>query len=92
MAEIGTTESGLYYVKMDVAEAAKCGFGYKPGRCICMYCNNIADPVYYIPVLNDTLCEICFNSWKTRAKRYKEDVAFENNKLTQVKTQLGIIV
>lgn len=91
MAEIGTIKSGLYYIKMTVSEATKCGFGYKPGQCICMYCNNIANPIYYIPVLNDTLCENCFNNWKIRAKKYEEDVTFENNKLTQVKTRLGIV-
>lgn len=66
-------EKGFLVIEMSLEEARKLGFGIQEG-CICMHCNGIIEePIYYIAVLNDTMCKECFDKWYEQAINYPED-------------------
>lgn len=79
MAKKIKTEKGFLVIKMNTVEAARIGFGIGgSGACICMECNNPCfDIIYYIAVLNDTMCAKCYNEYIKEATYYPEDSDIE---------------
>ena len=79
MAKKIKTEKGFLVIKMNMEEAASIGFGMGGGACIiCMECNNLCfNDIYYIAVLNDTMCAKCYNEYIKEATYYPEDSAIE---------------
>lgn len=81
-------------VKITKEEAIKLGFGIIEGEehlCVCMGCNNdCEDKIYYIPVLNDTFCNECYEMWINNPGtiRYEEDSPFEDSNFEYIKEQL----
>lgn len=78
MAKKIKTEKDFLVIKMNMKEAESIGFGLGGGACICMDCNNVCyDDIYYVAVLNDTLCEECYNEYIKEATYYPEDSEIE---------------
>lgn len=79
MARRVDNKKGFLVIELSRLEAAVLGFGLNDkGDCICMSCNNIIDePIYYIAVLNDTMCKDCYNDFIENATYYKEDSKIE---------------
>lgn len=46
---------------------------------ICDCCGNSDTNGYYIAVLNRWYCPKCYQEWMERAKRYPEDISFEES-------------
>lgn len=77
MAEIVNNDKGFKVLKLSPQEALNAGMGI-PAGCICVHCNNIiANNIYYIAVLNDCMCENCYNEWFKDSKYYPEDAKIE---------------
>lgn len=78
MAKKIKTEKGFLIIKMSREEASTLDFGVGNGICICMECNEICnDDIYYIAVLNDIMCEECYNKHMEEATYYPEDSKIE---------------
>lgn len=91
MAEVVDNNKALFVIKMTPEESAKIGFGFTPGECICANCNMVINgPIYYIAVLNDTMCEDCYKKFIRTAKRYPEDDEFEESNFIYYAQLLGI--
>lgn len=77
MAKKIKTEKGFLVIKLNMDEAESIGFGLG-GACICMDCNGLCDnDIYYIAVLNDTMCEECYNEYMEEATYYDGDSRIE---------------
>lgn len=46
--------------------------------------------IYYIAVLNDTMCKDCYESWLKRAEYYPEDKAIEDRNFNHYIKELGL--
>lgn len=57
---------------------------------ICMRCGNsvFVDDAYYIAVLNDIMCEDCYNEWLESAINYAEDGDVEDYNFSNTKLLL----
>jgi len=72
-------KQGFKIIKLTADEARKI-WGEYGGAGICDKCGEYQDHVhycYYVAVLNWFMCPKCFNEWLKRAKKYREDEAFE---------------
>lgn len=47
------------------------------GAGVCDRCNEMPEKGFYVAVLNDILCPVCFDDFLKTAKNYKEDRSFE---------------
>lgn len=89
MADYLKTDKGFLVIKMSQEEAEALNFGISEG-CLCMHCNNIIkEPIYYVAVLNDTMCEECYNKWYETATYYPEDSYIENKNFNYYRNALG---
>lgn len=87
MAELFVNEKGFKIFKVNVSEIVEAFGGYG----ICDWCNEDSSiENYYIPVLNHCYCPKCYENWNNKAKRYKEDIPFENKKVQWAKEQLNL--
>ncbi len=78
MAEVVQNDKGFKVIRMTPRESSFIGFGIEPGKCLCMHCNNFIDKdIYYIAVLNDTMCKECYEEWYKTATNYDEDKRIE---------------
>lgn len=78
MAKKIKTDKGFLVIKLNREEAGMLGFGLGEGECICMDCNNLCgDTIYYVAVINDVMCEECYNKFIEEATYYPEDSAIE---------------
>lgn len=73
MATKITTEKGFKVIKCSIVEIMKLG-----GIGICDMCDTAPLDGYYIAVLNQWVCEDCYNDWLRRARPYKEDEPIED--------------
>lgn len=89
MARKVENKKDFLVIEITWEEAQQLGFGIPEG-CICMKCNNIIDhnKIYYVAVLNDTMCEDCFNKWLETAKNYPEDREIEAKNFNYYCTKL----
>lgn len=78
-------KNGCNYIKVNFTEIVH----KLNGAGICDSCGKLAfessdldelSEVSLIPVLNSVYCNKCFTKWENTAKRYDEDVPYENKK------------
>lgn len=67
-----TTDIGyvVYRITKPELESVDCGN-------ICDFCNTAVNKGYLIPVLNQFVCDGCFEDWKDRGKYCEEDIGHE---------------
>lgn len=67
MAELVKNDKGFKVIKLSTEEAKKLGWGIDySGECICTDCDElISGDIYYVVVLNDTMCKECYEKKKT---------------------------
>ena len=93
MAKIVNNDKGFKVINLSTKDAASLGFGlYCSGACVCMHCNRVcvSGDIYYIAVLNDTMCKDCYEEWLKDAKRYSEDIPIEDRNFNYCKETLGL--
>lgn len=93
MAKIVNNDKGFKVISLSTKDAASLGFGlYCSGACVCMHCNKVcvSGNIYYIAVLNDTMCKDCYEEWLKDAKRYSEDIPIEDRNFNYCKETLGL--
>ena len=91
MAKIVNNDKGFKVISLSTEDAASLGFGIDgSGTCICMHCNKgcLSGDIYYIAVLNDTMCKNCYERWIKSATRYAEDIPIENRNFNHYKEWL----
>ena len=91
MAKIVSNDKGFKVISLSTEDAASLGFGIDgSGTCICMHCNKgcRSGDIYYIAVLNDTMCKKCYERWIKSATRYAEDIPIENRNFNYYKEWL----
>ncbi len=91
MAKIVNNDKGFKVISLSTKDAASLGFGlYGSGACICMRCNKgcLSGDIYYIAVLNDTMCKDCYEEWLKDAERYSEDIPIEDRNFNHYKEAL----
>lgn len=62
-------------------------------RMCCDNCNadiKAEDTCYYVAVLNQVMCNDCFESWHKYAKFYPEDVPFEKRNFENIQHKLEV--
>lgn len=93
MAKIVNNDKGFKVISLSIEDAASLGFGlYDSGACVCMHCNKdcLSGDIYYIAVLNDTMCKDCYEEWLKGATRYVDDVPYEAQNFNHYKEALGL--
>lgn len=92
MAKIVENNKGFKVIKLSLEDAELLGFGiYGSGACLCARCNKpCVEDIYYIAVLNDTMCKDCYEEWVKNAKRYSEDAYFEESNFDFYKKGLNL--
>jgi hypothetical protein len=93
MAKIVNNGKGFKVISLSTEDAASLGFGlYGSGTCVCMHCNKscLSGDIYYVAVLNDTMCKDCYEEWLKDAKRYSEDIPIEDRNFNYYKEILGL--
>ena len=91
MAKITKNNKEFKVINLSRKDAASIGFGIdNSGTCICMKCNKECpnEDIYYIAILNDTMCKECYERWVKSAKRYEEDIPIENRNFNYYKKLL----
>ena len=93
MAKIVNNDKGFKVISLSTKDATSLGFGlYCSGACVCMHCNKVcvSGDIYYIAVLNDTMCKDCYEEWLKDAKRYSEDIPIEDRNFNYCKETLDL--
>lgn len=93
MAKIVNNDKGFKVISLSIKDAASLGFGlYSSGACVCMHCNKgcLSGDIYYIAVLNDTMCKDCYEEWLKDAVKYADDAPYEEQNFNCYKEALGL--
>ena len=93
MAKIVNNDKGFKVISLSTEDAASLGFGIDgSGTCIFIHCNKCCRSgyIYYIVVLNYTMCKKCYERWIKSATRYAEDIPIENRNFNHYKEVLGL--
>lgn len=93
MAKIVKNDKGFKVISLSTEDAASIGFGlYGSGACVCMHCNKgrLSGDIYYIAVLNDTMCKDCYEEWLKDAVKYADDAPYEEQNFNRYKEALGL--
>jgi hypothetical protein len=92
MAELVKNDKGFKVIKLSAEEASKLGWGIDySGECICTDCNElISGDIYYVIVLNDTMCKECYEEWYKKAVNYAEDRGYEERVFKNISKLLGL--
>lgn len=91
MAKKFENEQGFLVIEMSREEADSIGFGIGGGACICLVCNEFCTPnVYYVAVLNETMCKECLEEFLAANSRYEEDMSYETRNYERYAKQLGL--
>lgn len=85
MAQKIENKKGFKVLKMGLDEINNIG-----GLTICDFCGTPSLEGYYVAVLNQWLCQKCYNEWYLRAKHYPEDIAIENKNYTNMQNMLEL--
>lgn len=92
MAQKLDNEKGFLIIEMTREEADSIGFGLGGGTCICVGCNNLCLPkVFYVAVLNETMCEDCLKNFVENSTRYDEDIPYEKRNYEYYSKQLQLL-
>ena len=79
--KVKENDKGFKIIEMSMVEVNEL-FG---GDGICDFCNKASLTGYYIAVLNSWYCPECYEDWLKEAKRYDEDIPFEERNFERVK-------
>lgn len=93
MARIVNNDKGFKVIYLSIEDAASLGFGlYGSGACVCMHCNKgcLSGDIYYIAVLNDTMCKDCYEEWLKDAVKYTDDAPIEDENFQYYKKKLNL--
>lgn len=93
MAEIVKNDKGFKVISLSTEDTTSLGFGlYGSGACVCMHCNKgcLSGDIYYVAVLNDTMCKDCYEEWLKDATRYVSDIPIEERNFNYFKEALGL--
>lgn len=91
MATVVKNDKGFKVINLSKEEASSLGFGLSSGACVCMHCNKYCiKDIYYIAVLNDTMCKSCYEHWLKGATRYSDDIPIEDKNFNYYKEALGL--
>lgn len=91
MAKKFENEKGFLIIQMSTCEASKLGWGTEYGEFLCATCNCLLGPdVYYVAVLNDTMCEECLEEFLDENNRYEEDIHYETQMYEYYAKKLGL--
>lgn len=93
MTKIVKNDKGFKVISLSTEDAASIGFGlYGSGACVCMHCNKdcLSGDIYYIAVLNDTMCKDCYEEWLKDAVKYADDAPYEEQNFNRYKEALGL--
>lgn len=85
MATIITNKKGFGVIRTSSIECLSWG-----GMAICDSCNKAANPGYLVCVLNHWLCADCFKDWYKHAKRYQEDIPYEERRFKEYESVLNL--
>ena len=100
MANRVKNDKGFLIIEMTPDEAINiCNFGAYDATdrqvyLVCDSCNkllNFEERVYYIPVLGSLVDKDCYNDWIAYAKRYDEDISYEENLFNKYAIRLALI-
>ena len=93
MAKIVNNDKGFKVISLSIEDSASLGFGlYGSGACVCMQCNKgcLSWDIYYIAVLNDTMCKDRYEEWLKDAVKYADDAPYEEQNFNRYKEALGL--
>ena len=93
MATIVNNDKGFKVISLSTEDTASLGFGLcGSGACVCMHCNKkcLSGDIYYVAVLNDTMCKDCYEEWLKDAIRYVSDIPIEERRFNYYKEALGL--
>lgn len=92
MAELVKNDKGFKVIKLSTEEASKLGWGINYlGECVCTDCDElISGGIYYVVVLNDTMCKECYEKWYEKAVNCAEDREYEERVFNRISQQLGL--
>ena len=85
MATIVENKKGFRVIKTSNTECIEWG-----GAAVCDHCNGTASFGYLVSVLNHWICPECFKDWYNRAKRYTDDIPYEEKKFEYFSIVLDI--
>lgn len=100
MANRIENNKGFLIIEMTPDEAINiCNFGIydvtdRQIYLICDSCNkslNFEERVYYIAVLNQLVDKDCYTDWISHAKRYNEDIDYEEGLFNKYAAKLALI-
>lgn len=78
MAKIVENKKGFRVIEISreevLSKLAKYG-----SRGTCDYCNKYHSNGYYVAVLNQWMCPVCYERWMKWAERRSEDIPFEKS-------------
>lgn len=83
MATIIENKKGFRVIKTSNTECIEWG-----GAAVCDHCNAAASFGYLVSVLNHWICPECFDEWYKGAKRYEEDMPYEQRRMNEYKSAL----
>ena len=92
---INLTLKGSMAFLLNDADMHKLGFGVSHNeKHTVALCDSCADYIHkggyiYIPVMNNILCQKCFDDWQKYGKYYKEDDNYQNKYAFYVANKLG---
>ena len=103
MAELKIADNDCLYIKLDIKEATKIGFGFQTldslitgcNICVCGSCNGeIRTHMYYVCCINEVLCEDCFNDYVKSMAHYTNptDIKYEIQHAQYYCDKLGLNV
>lgn len=93
MAKIVKNDKGFKAISLSTEDAASIGFGlYGSGACVCMHCSKdcLSGDIYYMAVLNGTMCKDCYEEWLKDAVKYADDAPYEERDFNRYKEALGL--
>lgn len=86
MARIVENDKGFKVIALSIEDILTLDWGT-----VCMHCNgSTAEEAYYIAVSHDTMCKDCYEKWVKTAKRYPEDIRYENRQFDYIKHLLNL--
>lgn len=93
MAKIVNNDKGFKVISLSTEDAASLSFGVNgSGDCVCMRCSKycLSGDIYYIAVLNDTMCKDCYEKWLRGAKGCSGVIPIEDRNFNYYKEILGL--
>jgi len=81
---VNILKSKVGYDIVHVSHEELLKFGYVPPVCDACVVSLKSNENYYIPVMNSTYCKGCYIEWDNNSTYHKEDISYQEKKLTWV--------